>query len=198
MLLSHRTAPAAATLLLALITLAACSPSAHPADVADTRAASTSAAPPDDFWLSITILGPVRVSPAAYAVLPRSLRPGRYIIEPDRVLRVALGTGAKDAYFPPQTRQLTRLEFAELWQAAAGAGFLDANHPNVSHGSGEVDPETIEGKTVYVISTHGAERRELIVMETDPECGPACERAKGVVEWMAAKAWIAPPAATEK
>ncbi len=200
MFFAHRTVSAAAALSLVFIALSACSQSPRPVEAADTRAAPPSATPPDDFWLSITILGPVRTSPAAYAILPRSLRPGRYIVEPDRVLRVALGTGAKDAYFPPQTRQLTRLEFAELWQVAAGAGgagFLDAGHPNAANGNGEVDPETIEGKTVYVISTHGAARRQLIVLETDPECGPACEKAKSVVEWMAGKAWVASPAANE-
>ena len=150
MLFSHRIAPAAAALLFALIAPGACSHSPRPTDIADARPAPpTATTPPDDFWISITILGPVRASPAAYAALPRSLRPGRYIVEPDRVLRVALGTGARDTYFPPQTRRLSRTEFAELWQAAAGgggesgAGFLDAGHPNAANGNGEIDPETL-------------------------------------------------------
>ena len=203
MLFFHRTAPAAAALLLALLP-AACSHSPRPSDIADARPApSTATTPPDDFWISITILGPVRASPGAYAALPRSLRPGRYIVEPDRVLRVALGTGARDTYFPPQTRRLSRTEFAELWRAAAGeggAGLLEAGHPNAANGNGEIDPGTLAEKTVYIITTHGSGRRELIVMETEPECGPACEKAKSVVEWMAAHAWIAPPppSATEK
>jgi hypothetical protein len=169
---------------LGLLASCASSPSASPGEVA--------ANPPEDFWIGVTILGPER-APAATAALARAMRPGRYVVEADRFLRVSLGTGAKETSFPPRTRLLTTTELAELWQAASAAGFLNAAHPNVARGNGEVDPETIVGKTVYVITTHASGRRELLVMETDPECSEWCEKARGVVEWMAGKAWMNPP-----
>ncbi len=186
-------------ILLALLalTLSSCATAPREPDLAPARpAAPVAATPPDDFRIGITLLGPLRAA-SATAALPRSLRPGRYVVEPDRVLRVSLGAGAQETSFPPQTRRLTPAEFAQLWQAANSAGFLDAAHPNLATGSGEVDPETIQGKTVYVITTHAASRRELLVMETDPECAQRCEQAKGVVDWLAEKAWMSAPAQKE-
>jgi hypothetical protein len=183
-----------ALLAFALLTLApaACVSTPRAADVGEAR--PVAATPPDDFWIGVTVLGPVR-SVSATAALQRSLRPGRYVVEPDRALRVSLGAGAKETSYPPQTRLLTPAEFAELWRAANAAGFLDAAHPNVATGGGEVDLETIQGKTVAVITTHAAGRRELIILETDPECGERCERAKGVIDWLAGKAWMQEPGA---
>lgn len=154
-------------------------------DVVEGRAAM----PPDDFWVSVTVLGPVRTASAANA-LARGLRPGRYVVEPDRGLRVSLGTGAMETTFPPLTRALTRGEFTELWSLVNGAGLLDTGHPNAAKGNGAIDPETIEGKTVYVMTAHANGRREMVILEVDPECGEWCGKAKGVVEWMGGKAWM--------
>jgi hypothetical protein len=131
---------------------------------------------------------------SAYDALPRPLRPGRYVVEPDRGLHAALGVGAKQSYFPPLTRRLTAPEFAELWHAADAAGLLDPKHPNIASGNGEIDPETIQGKTIYVIDAHAGGRREMVIMEVDPDCGEWGAKAKGVVDWMAGKAWVKPAA----
>ena len=144
---------------------------------------------PDDFWVSATVLGPVRTG-SATQLLARGLRPGRYVVEPDRGLRVSLGTGAMETTFPPLTRTLTRGEFTELWSLVNSAGLLDARHPNAAKGNGAIDPETIEGKTVYVLTAHARGRHELVILEVEPECGEWCARAKGVVEWMGGKAWM--------
>ncbi len=148
-----------------------------------------SATPPDDFWFSATVLGPVRTA-SATQLLSRGLRPGRYVVEPDRGLRVSLGTGAMETTFPPLARTLTRGEFTELWTLVNSAGLLDAAHPSAAKGNGTIDPETIEGKTVYVLTSHAHGRHELVILEVDPECGEWCAKAKRVVEWMGGKAWM--------
>ncbi len=174
-----------------MVLLAGCGSTARPEGAGDAR--MVSAMPPDDFWVSATVLGPVRTASATSA-LARALRPGRYVVEPDRGLRAALGVGAMETSFPPQTRLLTRTEFAELWTLVNGAGLLDAGHPNVASGNGTIDPETIQGKTVYVLTAHANGRREMVILEVDPECGEWCAKAKGVVDWMGGKAWMTAPA----
>lgn len=167
--------------------LGGCGSTARPEGAGESRTAS--AMPPDDFWVSATVLGPVRTASATNA-LTRALRPGRYVVEPDRGLRAALGVGAMETSFPPQTRLLTRTEFAELWTLVNSAGLLDAGHPNVATGNGTIDPETIQGKTVYVLTAHANGRREMVILEVDPECGEWCGKAKGVVDWLGGKAWV--------
>lgn len=151
--------------------------------------------PPDDFWISISVIGPTDRTPTAAAALARSLRPGRYVVEPDRVLRVSQGPGAAETSFPPPTRTLGTAEYADLWRQATGAGLLDPGHPNIASGSGALDPETIQGKTVAVIVTHAFGRRELVSLELDPECAGACGKVKPVIDWLAGRAWIGEPKA---
>lgn len=70
--------------------------------------------PPEDFWLSVTVQGPQRAT--GYAMLARSDRPARYVVEADRVLRAAVGPGASENRFPPQTRTLSDEQFARVWR----------------------------------------------------------------------------------
>jgi len=79
---------------------------------------------PDDFTLSITVRAP-GVDEAVLAGRPRSERPGRYIIEPDGVLRAAIGPGATPRVFPGQTRRLDDRQMDRLWRLVLETGLLE-------------------------------------------------------------------------
>ena len=81
---------------------------------------------PDDFALAITILGPA-TDPAEIDATARPLRPARYIVEPDGVLRAAIGPGATPRVYPGQTRQLDAGQMQRLWRLTAGTGLLDGD-----------------------------------------------------------------------
>lgn len=148
--------------------------------------------PPEDFWVSVTIYGPIRSGgQPAIDALPRSMRPGRYVVEPDRQLRAALGAGATDASFPPPTRRLTQNNLADLYRLCRAADLFNPKHPNLA--SSPPDPETIIGKTVYAITTHAREKRVLVVMEAEPELSDGAKKAQPVIEWLAGQAWVAAP-----
>jgi hypothetical protein len=75
---------------------------------------------PLDFTLGVTVLeptggrGPRQATPIDER--PLAERPARYIVEPDGVLRVALGAGVNPRVFPRQTRQLTADQMQRLWR----------------------------------------------------------------------------------
>lgn len=81
-------------------------------------------AAPDDFALSVTVLGPA-TEPAEFDATPRPQRPARYIVEPDGILRAAIGPGATPRVYPGQTRQLDAGQVQRLWRLAVGTGLLD-------------------------------------------------------------------------
>ena len=76
------------------------------------------AAPPSDFSLSLTIVGD---SPAA-----PDLEPAWYVLEPDGLLRAALGQRQAVSPIPPVVRRLTETQFREVWDATRESGALEA------------------------------------------------------------------------
>jgi hypothetical protein len=158
--------------------------------------------PPEDFWLSITVTGPQRETMSAYDALPRALRPARYVLEADRVLRAAVGPGAKDESFPAETRRLTSVEVTQLWRLVGEAGLLDADHPYLV-GSAPVakaiEKQTTNAemperdvRTMYVIMLHASDKRRTLVMEASPRGSQDSRQAARVVDWVANKAWMRP------
>lgn len=64
---------------------------------------------PANFALDITIIGEATANGHAW-------RTARYVLEPDRTLRVGVGPGAATGGFPPIWRRLSRSTIAELWR----------------------------------------------------------------------------------
>lgn len=79
---------------------------------------------PDDFTLSVTVLGPANQADEVDDT-PRPQRPARYLVEPDGVLRAAVGPGATPRVYPRQTRQLDAAQVERLWRLVANTGLLD-------------------------------------------------------------------------
>jgi hypothetical protein len=79
---------------------------------------------PADFALGLTVYSPARLAEDVRS-LPRALRPARYVLEADHLLRVAIGSGATPTTFPPATRQLDDEQVQRLWSLLRLSGVLD-------------------------------------------------------------------------
>ncbi len=80
---------------------------------------------PEDFTLSITVVVP-GIDEAALASLSRAEKPARYIVEPDGILRAAVGPGATPRVFPGQTRRLSDAQLNRLWRLVRETGLLES------------------------------------------------------------------------
>ena len=133
---THPTASASAPLrlpqliatLILLLTLTACTTSRRQANL-------DAAAYPPDFALVCTVTAPddPHTDPAADPppLLPR-YRPAQHLLEPDRLLRVALGPGTHRGLYPPPTARLQPAQVAELYRLTAR---LKTSNPNPPHAS---------------------------------------------------------------
>lgn len=153
--------------------------------------ALASAEPPADFMLGVTVLRePAETASRAesYRRLPVGVRPARYVVEADRVLRVAVGSGASEETFPPRTRQLTGAQTAALWEALrtsplASGDAVDAAGP-------AIDPRSLRDRTVYVVTYSAEGVRRRVVVEEGDETGELAA-ARGLVERLGALGWVA-------
>lgn len=86
------------------------------------------AEPPGDFALAVTVVAPPALARQPDA--PPGLRPARYVVQPDWVLRAGLSPAdaTPDAY-PGRVRQLSREQVVALWVGLRDAGLLDPAHP---------------------------------------------------------------------
>jgi hypothetical protein len=158
-------------------------------------------AAPDDFWMGVTVIGPVRESMSAYDALPRAHRPARYVVEADHILRAAVGPGAKDEAFPAPTRRLSAAEVTQLYRLCGEAGLFDADHPNLV-GTTPI-PKLMDKpitnadmdrdlRTMYTITLHANNKQRTLYMEVSPHATQDSRQAGRVVDWLANKAWMKP------
>ncbi|MEM9065432.1 MAG: hypothetical protein AAGB51_08085 [Planctomycetota bacterium] len=82
--------------------------------------------PPADFALAVTVYSPAMRN---LDEVPRVLRPARYVLEPDGILRTSVGPGAREDTFPPITRRLTQEQVRLLWLAVRDAPLLGVGSP---------------------------------------------------------------------
>jgi len=185
----------ASLLSCAFLLLPACGQSRE----ARTEAALLADHPPGDFWLGVTVLRPIplgaiinaRTEPAN-STIPR---PARYVVEADAILRVAVGYGATEKTFPPETRQLTAQEFADIWQTLRASALVDPDHPGRTGKLPELEEfsRDTQGRGGYSVSFCIAGDRRILAID---EASPAAADARRLVDQLAALAWIKPrPAA---
>lgn len=147
--------------------------------------------PPPDFWLAIAVLrAPADAASraAAYQKLPVEVRPSRYIMEADGILRAATGSGASLETFPDQTRQLTPEEVRSLWETLRTSALVRDDHP-ARRGVGPT-VSSIGDRTVYVVSFAAGGWRRVLAMDALPEPGEGAEDARRLVERAAELAWV--------
>lgn len=141
---------------------------------------------PADFTLAATVFSPVTDAAQAEA-LARPLRPARYIIEADGVLRAAVGPGASTETYPPQTRRLNEAQLDGLWRLVTDGGVLEEGSvARVGNPDTYVPPR---GRTVALIAVSHGGRRETVAAPLD-RAGADAAAAARLVDRLAALAWL--------
>jgi hypothetical protein len=141
---------------------------------------------PPDFSIAVTVLP----GDAPSDSIPRALRPARYLVEPDGVLRVSTQPASRAWSYPPATRQLTGREMDRLWRLVGPAGLLDPATPaRLTRAEGADAPGPV---AVAIIFAQFAGRREAyrtVLARADAQQ----VLAERLVDHLADLAWIPPP-----
>jgi len=162
--------------------------------------------PPDDFALAVTVYSPVR---GRLEETPRVVRPARYIVEPDGVLRTSVGPGAREDTFPPITRRLSEDQIRTLWIAVRDSGLLDGNSTArvrsgadaepvalaVTDPSRTVEPDGPGASTAVIYIAHSGERAWYSVRLDGPGVASdplATLSGREIVERLADLSWMRP------
>jgi hypothetical protein len=138
---------------------------------------------PADFSLSVTVMTPGRETDDTGRDLSfgRDLadRPGRYIVEPDGLLRAATGAGATTRLYPPRTKYLTDRQMSDLWRK------LEWMRPDLQIGDpGEDAPIRPDHSTAIIhIAANGRKTTRVANLEED-------EWAKSLVRTLGEHAWL--------
>ncbi len=147
--------------VLLLLLVAACQ---SPPDLAQLRNR------PEDFTLAAT------VHPAQSGrTVPRPLRPGRFILEADSVLRWSPGPTERGV--PPPIRHLSPAENDDVWRLALGSGLLEPDSPFRVYGPIEVDP-VASGAPVAIIEIAfaGQQTRSRVPLDRSSDEAVLAER----------------------
>lgn len=138
---------------------------------------------PPDLALAATVFSP-RV-PLPTAQLPRSLKPARFIIEADGVLRSAQGAQSPD--FPPRARQLTPRQMDQIWRLIRDTGFLNEGNPaRIEDPSGTV--RSGDRTTAMIYITYSG-RRVTLRFLLDRSTQDAVQ-AEQLIDRLAELAWV--------
>jgi hypothetical protein len=149
----------------------------------------SSVPPPDqrpvDLALAATVFAP-RV-PLPDVELPRAIRPARYIVEADGVLRASVGAASDAAAFPPRVRQLSPRQADQVWRALLDSGLLDDANPNRLS-----DPESAmrsgDRTTAMIFVSYQGKRTTLRVLLD--RATPDAVAAERVIDRLAELAWL--------
>lgn len=148
---------------------------------------STSTPPnrrPDDLALAATVFAP-RV-PLPDADLPRAIRPARYIIEADGVLRAAMGGAADSSAFPARIRQLSPRQADQVWEVLAESGLLAEGNPNRLNDPNEAIRSGDRTTAMFFFSYGGTRASLRVVLDRSTPDAIAAER---VIDHLAELAW---------
>jgi hypothetical protein len=169
-----------AGMLLVLASLSVgCSSSPAPVRRAEAPAPQ---ARPNDFTLAMSVYAPAGTQESK---LPRSLKPGRYVLEPDGALRG--GSGAKAPAYPPIARQLTPEQMDQIWRLVRDSELLDPDNPaRVDDPSAiSVSPDRVMA-TVYLAAA-GTRRSLRVLMDRG---SPTAMAAEQLADRLAEMAWV--------
>ena len=114
---------------------------------------------PGDFAIAMTVL-PGSESDAGY-------RPVRYVIQPDSILRAAVGAGVSLDVFPQRTRRLTRAQMSVIYSHAVREG-LDRGLGGEPLTRG-VTPRPAADETLVVVELTSHETRRATVYRLGDE-----------------------------
>lgn len=150
---------------------------------------------PDDFWLSVTVMGPVRPGPAGgQPGQPQGAedQPSRFVVEADRVLRAATGPSAAETDFPPVLRVLSAGQVKDLHDALVRSGLPERAGIG---GAGDLavarapTPAEVGTRRVLVISYRLDRARRTLVIDADASPDDAA-KVQPALERLRALAWL--------
>lgn len=135
---------------------------------------------PQSFTLGVTVVGEgVANDPA--------LRPARYIVEADGLLRAAVGPGSTPSTFPPVTRRLNDAQVTALWAMVETAGILKDPDPARIGNPELVEPR--RGDTVVVVSARADRLSRASAFDLVPP-DVEVDRVLPLVRLLAEYAWV--------
>ncbi|MBX3359687.1 MAG: hypothetical protein KF745_14805 [Phycisphaeraceae bacterium] len=139
--------------------------------------------PPPDFSIALTI--PTVPDP--------NVKPGRYILQPDWVLRVTPGAAVAETTYPALTRQLTHAQAERVWWDVRDSVLLEPDHPGRVGAYVPVPAEDGTIKPMVLVSYTAAGVRRTYVL--DPAALSAEDRAvlKRLALRLSALAWLDTP-----
>ncbi len=141
---------------------------------------------PADFSLAATVYRPAAWRPDD-TVLPRALRPARYIVEPDGSLHAAIGAGSNITRYPPTTRRLDPRDMDLLWRLTRESGLLEARTAQRFAGGLEAGPAPGTIRGVFEISLDGRWATLVVPLDRSDLETISAER---LVDHLAGLAWI--------
>lgn len=165
-----------ATLLAGLLALSACAVSPDPATIE---------ARPPDFSVAAAVLAPSEGAPGPRP--PRSLRPGRYIVDCDGVLRASVGAGSGPATFPAQTRQLTHAQMERLWDLTRESALFGPDSGAHIDNPAWADPDP--SRSIAVLEASFLGKRAAVRVPLDRDSAEAIA-AEEIVDTLADLAWV--------
>jgi hypothetical protein len=161
-------------LLILICTLGACEAAPDPLEIQQA---------PDDFTIDVTVQGPPEILEI------RARRPGRYIVEPDGILRAGVGAGVSVNYYPPQTRQLSRAEVERLWRLVRDSALLDKDNPDLIRPGLPFPPIQLRPTAQVALIFEGRRYDYRVLLDAQ---SPSAESAEGLIDHLAALAWLEP------
>ena len=160
----HRSLNTALPALVIALGVPACAGSTSHPDSAPGWASEENPVP-GDFAIAVTIL-PGSESDAGY-------KPMRYVVQPDSVLRVAVGAGVSLDVFPQRTRRLTRAQMSAIYSHAVREG-LDRGIGGEPLTRG-ITPRPASEETLIVVELTAHETRKATVYRADEGTGGASQ-----------------------
>lgn len=140
---------------------------------------------PADLAVAVTVFSPRKPLPPS--TLPRSLKPGRYILEADGVLRASRAAVPDAAGFPPRARQLSPRQQDQVWRVIRDSGLLEGDNPNQIN-----DPESAARSgdhTTALIYVAFQGRRSTLRILLD-RSGADAVAAERIIDRLAELSWI--------
>ncbi len=153
---------------------------------ASTPSVGAGDAVPGDLAISVTVYSEYD-DQELIARLERWRRPGRYIVEPDWLLRSAGGAGVEESEFPPGIRQLDRAQVERLWRAIAQSGLLREGHPDAIASEQTATPPAIGTTAIVAISHNGTTDARRVALDAG---NADAQAVAGLVDQLAALSWI--------
>src|SRR5690606_9245979 len=109
---------------------------------------------PGDFAVAITVYSPV-TDAAGVDTLPVRLRPARYVLEPDGVLRAQVRPQLTEDTYPPRIRTLSGEQVDRVWRLVGAGPFTNPDEPTRIGGPVEVEPAPDRTDAViYIADDH--------------------------------------------